>query len=253
MKQQTIDLLENAYRKYAKPDFVDNDPIQLPKRFSKRQDIEIVAFWTAILSWGLRKTIINKSTSLFSMMDNSPHDFILNHKDSDLKPFEDFKHRTFNGTDTLYFIDFFKRYYGQNESLESAFTSKDHCDSNALDIFYHQFFNIEYAPQRTRKHIAAPSKKSTCKRLSMFLRWMVRPDKEGVDLGLWKNLSPSDLWLPLDVHVERTAKHLHLLSRKQRDWKAVLELTDNMKKIDPSDPCRFDFALFGLSIEKELP
>jgi len=253
MKQQTIDILETAYKKYAVPDFVEHDPIQMPKRFTKKQDIEIVAFWTAILSWGLRKTIINKSTSLFAMMDNSPHDFILNHKETDLKPFEAFKHRTFNGTDTLYFIDFFKRYYSKNESLESAFNGKEETEEHILDVFYTQFFDIEYAPHRTRKHIAAPMKKSTCKRISMFLRWMVRTDKEGVDLGIWKNISSNQLWLPLDVHVERTARHLQLLERKQRDWLTVEELTNTMKKIDPNDPCRFDFALFGLSIEKELP
>ncbi|MDB5281705.1 MAG: hypothetical protein JWO06_780, partial [Bacteroidota bacterium] len=184
-RQHVYDLLERKFAEYNSEAFIENDPISIPHRFSKKQDIEIVAFWTAMLSWGNRKSIINSANKLIELMDSSPHDFILNHKEKDLKPFTGFKHRTFNATDTLYFIEFFKHYYKEHDSLEDAFTAslseKSQTVEAGLAGFHELFFSLEDAPHRTKKHIATPIRKSTCKRINMYLRWMVRNDKKGVD------------------------------------------------------------------------
>ena len=244
-------LTEQAQR-YNQPNFIADDPIQIPHRFSKLPDIEIAAFWTAMLAWGQRKTIIQKCTELLAMMDNAPLDFMLGHTDSDLRPLTRFVHRTFNATDALYFVSFFAWYYRQYASLETAFAQYLRAESphvgDALKGFHHLFFSLNDAPQRTRKHVATPERGSTCKRLNMFLRWMVRRDSNGVDFGLWQQIKPAQLLIPLDVHVERVSRALGLLSRPQTDWKAVLELTENLRQIDPKDPVRFDFALFGLGV-----
>lgn len=234
-----------------KPDFIQDDPISIPKAYTHKQDIEIVAFWTSMLAWGQRVTIINKSKELFALMDNAPHDFILNHKETDRAKFSDFKHRTFQYTDTLYFLDFLQRYYKKNDSLEEAFMQHTDMKGNLI-AFHNLFFDAEHAPQRTRKHIASPERKSTCKRLNMFLRWMVRNDEASVDFGLWKSLKPAQLMIPLDVHVERVARQLGLLTRKQRDWTAVEELTDNLRQLDAKDPVKYDFALFGMGVKGVL-
>jgi uncharacterized protein (TIGR02757 family) len=214
-----------------------------------------MGFIASILAWGQRKTIINKCNELIISFDNSPYDFIKNHQESDLKRFLSFKHRTFNATDTLYFIDFFSRYYKENDSLENAFLinnqPKQNIENN-LKAFHDLFFKNEFAPLRTRKHIATPERKSTCKRLNMFLRWMVRKDKNGVDFGIWQQLNSSQLVCPCDVHVDRVARKLGLISRKQTDWQTALELTLNLKKLDDQDPVKYDFALFGLGVEGEM-
>ena len=247
------ELLERLVIKYNQPEFIENDPISIPHQFSKLQDIEIIGFWVAMLAWGQRVTIINKSKELLNLMDNAPHDFVLNYEESDLKPFLKWKHRTFQPTDTLYFLDFFKRYYTQNDSLELAFAKhlpeSDKHIGKALAGFHQQFFDHENAPKRTQKHVATPLRKSTCKRLNMFLRWMVRDDDKGVDFGLWKRIKPSQLLMPLDVHVDRVARKFNLIERKQTDWKTVLELTEKLKQFDPNDPVKYDFALFGYGLE----
>lgn len=252
ISQQLIDLLEEKYLQYNQPNFIENDPIVIPHRFSKKQDIEIAGFMAAILAWGQRKTIINKCSDLLERMDNAPHDFILNHSENDLKIFEGFKHRTFNTTDTLYFIDFFKRHYETNNSLETAFLFPEKNNEflkNKLINFHDYFCDSSYFPARTRKHLASPARKSTCKRLVMFLRWMVRSDDRGVDFGLWKTIQPSELICPCDVHVERVSRKLGLIERKQTDWQMAEELTENLKKLDANDPVKYDFSLFGLGIE----
>lgn len=245
--------LNALVKKYNQPNFIENDPISIPHRFSKLQDIEIIGFWVAMLAWGQRITIINKSNDLLDLMDNAPYDFITNHEESDLKRFLNWKHRTFQPTDTLYFLDFFKRYYAENESLETAFSQfmkpNDTQVENALIGFNQLFFNHENAPKRTQKHIATPARKSTCKRLNMFLRWMVRKDESGVDFGLWKSIKTKQLLMPLDVHVDRVGRHFGLIERKQTDWKTVLELTENLKKFDKNDPVKYDYALFGLGVD----
>jgi len=267
---------------YNRPDFIKNDPICIPHLFVKKQDIEIAGFFAAVLAWGQRKTIIDKCKSLLMRMDNAPYDFVLNHKDSDLKRLLDFKHRTFNDTDLLYFIAFFKFHYEQYNSLEQAFipglniafpdislsssqlsaaspaveihlsAKKDFTIEASLNHFRNYFFSIEDYPQRTKKHISSPKQKSTCKRLNMFLRWMVRKDNSGVDFGIWNTLKPADLICPCDVHVDRVGRLLGLITRKQTDWFTALELTQNLKKFDDSDPVKYDFALFGLGVEKLL-
>jgi uncharacterized protein (TIGR02757 family) len=251
--------LNECVEKYNRPQFIENDPISIPHRFSKLQDIEITAFWTAMLAWGQRKTIINSANRLFDLMDNAPHDFIVNHQESDLKVFLGFKHRTFQPTDTFYFIHFLQYFYKKNNSLEQAFlqnlitpdNSEAQTIEQALIGFHNSFFNLPDAPHRTRKHVATPISKSTCKRLCMFMRWMVRKDDMGVDFGLWKSIKPTQLLMPLDVHVERHARRLGLIERSQTDWQTVLELTENLRKFDASDPVKYDFALFGLGIEEK--
>ena len=243
--------LDNKVAQVNTPDFINLDPISIPKRYKQLQDIEITAFWTAMLSWGQRKTIINKATELFALMGSSPYEFIVSHKEIDRKRFEDFKHRTFQYTDTLYFLSFLQWVYKNHKSLEELFLVDESMELT-LTNFHDTFFHLTDSPKRTRKHIATPQRKSSCKRLNMFLRWMVRKDKSGVDLGLWKNIYSSELMIPLDVHVERVAKKLGLLTRKQRDWKAVVELTDNLRQFDPSDPIKYDFALFGIGVLGEL-
>lgn len=253
ISDQLKDFLNIKVAQFNQPSFIANDPIVIPHGFTKREDIEITGFWASVLAWGQRITIINKCNELFGLMDNAPHDFILNHKESDLKRLLNFKHRTFNTTDTLYFIAFFRDYYTKNKSLEQAFTKGlkegDTDMRNGLIGFHNLFFDLPDAPERTRKHIATPARKSACKRLNMYLRWMVRQDDKGVDFGLWKTISPSQLVCPCDVHVDRVGRKLGLITRKQTDWQTAIELTNNLKMLDPLDPVKYDFALFGLGVE----
>ena len=250
--------LNRKVAEYNRPAFIPDDPISIPHQFSRKQDIEIAGFFAAIFSWGNRTTIIRKSRELMQLMDQSPYQFILQHEEEDLKKFLDFKHRTFNATDLLYFIAFFKFHYTLHDSLEDAFLlpwegRTSSLREGALSAFYHYFFSLgELAPARTRKHIASPGKNSSCKRLNMFLRWMVRKDDKGVDFGIWDRLSPSRLICPLDVHVARVAKNLGLLSREQSDWQAALELTDYLLLLDKEDPVKYDFALFGLGVMEKF-
>lgn len=250
------ELLESRFEYYNQPNFIENDPISIPHQFSKKQDIEIMGFWASVLAWGQRVTIINKCNELVERMDGSPHDFVLNHSENDLKKLVGFKHRTFNDTDTLYFIKFFKWYYNQYESLETAFsTTIQESDSNVengLNNFNRLFFSLEDFPSRTKKHIAAPNKKSACKRLNMYLRWMVRKDNKGVDFGIWNTIKTSQLICPFDVHVERVSRKIGLIERKQADWLTAVELTNSLKELDPIDPVKYDFALFGMGVDEKF-
>ncbi len=246
------DFLNSKVEEYNRPSFIKDDPICIPHLFSKKQDIEIAAFFASIFAWGGRATIINKSKELMQLMDMAPHDFIINHEPADLQKLIAFKHRTFNTTDLLYFIEFLQFHYSKNKSLETAFTkwmgSDDENIEKALIGFHNYFFSLEHIPNRTKKHIATPYKKSSCKRLNMFLRWMVRNDKCGVDFGLWKNIQPAQLICPIDLHVARVAKRFNLLHRKQIDWQTAIELTAYLKTFDATDPVKYDFALFGLGV-----
>ncbi|MBX2908429.1 MAG: TIGR02757 family protein [Chitinophagales bacterium] len=256
-EEQLHDFLEKKYREFNTMSFIQDDPIQIPHRFSQKQDIEIAAFFASILAWGNRKSIINSTNKLLAFMDNSPYNFVLNHNEKELKLLLQFKHRTFNATDVLYFVEFLKQHYSKFESLEDAFVFAKKKEENRsaaevrLSNFHNYFFALPDAPNRTRKHIATPAKKSTCKRLNMFLRWMVRSDKSKVDFGIWKKIKPSELMCPLDVHVENVARQLHLINRKQRDWQTVVELTEALKKFDPKDPVKYDFALFGIGVSNK--
>lgn len=240
--------LDSKVKQYNNKSFIENDPICIPHGYSKKQDIEIAAFWTATLAWGQRKTIINKSKELFALMGGQPHEFILNHKPKDRHKFADFKHRTFQAADTYYFLEFFQWYYRQHESLENAFFENGSDVKNGIDNFRSLFFSLAPEKIRTEKHVASPLRGSTCKRINMFLRWMVRKDKKGVDFGIWKKGSMRELMIPLDVHVSRVAKQLGILKRKQNDWRAVEELTARLRKMDPKDPVKYDYALFSIGV-----
>jgi len=244
--------LNNKVSLYNQPSFIKDDPISIPHCFTKKQDIEIAGFFAAIFSWGNRTTIINKSKELMRLMNNEPYAFCLNHSDKELKSLLHFKHRTFNATDLLYFIDFLKMHYSKHDSLENAFiqwmNTKDETVENGLKGFYNYFFSLPDIPQRTRKHIASPEKNSSCKRINMYLRWMVRNDEKGVDFGIWKNISPSQLVCPVDVHVARVAMDLNLMKRQPVNWQAALELTACLRTLDKHDPVKYDFALFGTGV-----
>lgn len=244
--------LDAAVARYNRPHFIPDDPISVPHRFSALQDREIIGFWVAMLAWGNRKTIIQSANTLCALMDHAPYDFMRNHQEQDRAGFLNFKHRTFQTIDTLYFLEFFQQYYRQHLSLETAFSrhlsAGDETVESALIGFHRDFFDHPYAPDRTRKHVATPERGSTCKRMNMFLRWMVRNDPHGVDFGIWSQIRPDQLLIPLDVHVERIARQLGLLERPQVDWRAVLELTAQLRLLDPNDPVKYDFALFGLGV-----
>lgn len=273
--------LDSKVAQYNRPDFIKNDPVSIPHMFTRKQDIEIMGFWAATLAWGQRVTIINKCRELIGLMDGAPYDFIINHQEPDLKKLLHFKHRTFNDVDTLYFIAFFRHHYERFESLEDAFVpdvmlslSKhegrglsthpstelrmtpnapvEHEVERCLNYFRNYFFSLPDYPHRTKKHVSSPSQKSTCKRLNMFLRWMVRKDDCGVDFGIWNKLKPADLIVPCDLHVDRVARKLKLIDRKQTDWQTAIELTQHLREFDPADPVKYDFALFGLGIEEKF-
>jgi uncharacterized protein (TIGR02757 family) len=238
--------------RFNRPAFIEMDPIAIPHSFRKKQDIEIAGLFASILAWGQRVTILKKCKELLLLMDNDPHRFILHHSTADLKAFESFKHRTFNAIDTKYFVTFLKWYYTHYQSLEDAFVVAENANNieAGLAHFQNLFFSLSDHPLRTRKHVSTPEKKSTCKRINMYLRWMVRQDNKGVDFGIWKKISPSKLVCPCDVHVDRVARQLRLIKRKPTDWQTALELTSNLKKLDALDPVKYDFALFGLGIEE---
>lgn len=256
MKDTIKEFLNRKADEYNHPAFIINDPICIPHAFTKKQDIEIAGFFAAILAWGNRTTIIAKSKTLMQIMDNAPHEFCLHAGQKELKKILTFKHRTFNPTDVLYLIEFLKYHFTNHDSLETAFTQwmhpEDETIENALRGFHHYCFSLEDAPARTRKHIATPEKKSTCKRLNMFLRWMVRKDSRGVDFGLWQHISPAQLICPIDVHVARVAKRLKITERNQTDWAAALELTAHLKELCAEDPVKYDFALFGLGVVEKF-
>lgn len=240
------DFLEYKYEFYNRPEFIEGDPVSIPHLFSRKEDIEIAGFLTAMISWGQRTTIVNNAQRLLTLMDYSPYDFIMNAGKKELSHFKDFKHRTFNGTDCIFFIHTLNNVYKNYGGLEKAFTGTSDIKTAIIE-FRKIFFSIPY-PARTVKHIADPASGSSAKRINMFLRWMVRNDDRGVDFGIWKSVSPAQLYCPLDVHTGNVARKLGLISRKQNDWKALEELMLHLRFFDPQDPVKYDFALFGLGI-----
>lgn len=290
------ELLDQKVEEFNRPEFIELDPILIPHGFHLKQDKEISGFFAAMLAWGQRKTIINKCRELMDRMDGAPYAFVREASEGDLKRLLGFKHRTFNDTDLLYFVEFLRKHYASFDSLEDAFLIGWHArpfradfatagvDSDwqlsksaspvcfagelerseaadgaglftmdtALTGFREYFFSLPDFPLRTRKHISSPAQKSTCKRLNMYLRWMVRRDMNGVDFGLWRRLSPAALIIPYDVHVDRVARSLGLVDRRQRDWRTAVELTETLRQFDPKDPVKYDFALFGMGVIGEL-
>jgi uncharacterized protein (TIGR02757 family) len=246
--EELANFLDSKVVLYNQPSFIASDPVSVPHLFVKKQDREIAGFFSAVFAWGNRMTIIRKAKELMALMEMQPYQFCLQASEKELRRVMDFKHRTFNTTDLLYFIEFFRFHYASEKSLESAFTRHGETIEDMLKGFHHYFFSLENVPPRTRKHIATPERNSTCKRLNMFLRWMVRRDTMGVDFGIWENISPSILVCPIDLHVARVARRLNILSRKQTDWQAALELTEYLRKLDPADPIKYDLALFGMGV-----
>jgi len=245
--------LDEKADRYNTPDFIENDPIQIPHRFSLKQDVEIAGFLAATISWGNRKSIIKSAEKMLEIMGNSPYDFVISHTEKDLESFQDKSiHRTFNGEDFAYFIRQFRRIYKENESLENLFMLKDQETSflHAIERFRNGFLETE--KHRSHKHISSPYKNSSAKRIIMFLRWMVRKDKHGVDFGIWENIDQKYLSIPLDVHTGNISRKLELIQRTQNDWKTVAELDTAVRKFDENDPAKYDFALFGLGVTKEL-
>ncbi len=251
--QLVEDLLNEKYEKYNNPLFIEVDPIQIPHRFKCKEDIEIAGFISSIFAWGNRKTILNKSSEFLNYMHNSPYEFLLNHKTTDLKPFQKFRHRTFNAIDSLYFIEVLTDIYQNKGGLENVFSlginDNDLSSENALVEFRNHFFNQENHLKRTEKHISSPKNGASCKRLNMYLRWMVRKDNKGVDFGLWSKIKPSQLVCPVDVHVKNVATKLGLLQNTGNEWSKAFNLTQYLKMFDPVDPVKYDFALFGMGIE----
>jgi uncharacterized protein (TIGR02757 family) len=248
-KADLKDFLDSKVLQYNNPKFLEKDPIQIPHLFTRKEDIEISAFLTATIAWGNRKSIINNAERLMNLMDMSPYDFVMNHKENDLEKLQGFVHRTFNERDLQYFIRSLQHIYKENKGLEAVFTKHQTTDSlqPAISKFKEVFFELPYE-NRTTKHVSDPVKGSAAKRINMFLRWMVRDAKTNVDFGLWNGIPTSKLSCPLDVHSGNVARKLKLLKRKQNDAKALAELDKNLRKLDPLDPVKYDFALFGLGV-----
>jgi uncharacterized protein (TIGR02757 family) len=245
---QVKNLLDQKYRDYCREDFIPGDPVSIPHLFDRKEDIEIAGLLTATISWGQRGTILQNARQLMNFMDYSPYEFIMGSEEIDFKELKTFRHRTFNGTDCLFFINSIRNIYLHHGGLEEVFRSGNNEDIKASIVnFRNTFLSIPY-PLRTAKHVADPSAGASAKRLNMFLRWMVRKEDEGVDFGLWKSVSPANLYCPLDIHTGNVARKLGLISRKQNDWKALEELMVHLRAFDPEDPVKYDFALFGLGI-----
>jgi uncharacterized protein (TIGR02757 family) len=250
------DWLDRKVDQYNHPSFIANDPISVPHRFSSLQDIEIAGFFAAIMAWGQRPTIIRKANELMALMDDAPFEFISQHKEKDRKRFLSFRHRTLQPDDIIYLVNALQTIYHRHHSLEEVFSSamnrSDDDVFDALCAFHNTLFDHRHPLERTRKHIATPARKSSCKRINMYLRWMVRKDGQGVDFGLWDQISPAQLIVPLDLHVGKVARHLGLLSRSVNDWQAATELTARLKEMDADDPVKYDFALFGMGIDQSI-
>jgi uncharacterized protein (TIGR02757 family) len=245
--------LDDKVSQYNQLDFIERDPIYIPHLFTQKEDIEISGFLTATIAWGNRKMILKNAIRMMELIGNSPHDFIIHHKERHLEKLEGFVHRTFNSTDFIYFISALKHIYSNKDGLESIFDR--HKTSDSLQPAIHELNNIFFEiphPPRTRKHISDPEKGSAAKKINMFLRWMVRKDNSGVDFGIWKTISPSILSCPLDIHSGNVARELGLLTHKLNNSKAVAELDNNLRKIDKDDPVKYDFALFGLGVSDSL-
>jgi uncharacterized protein (TIGR02757 family) len=248
---QLLEFLETYALKYNRVEFIENDPIQIPHRFTKKEDIEIAGFLAASIAWGQRPVIIRNANRLMEMMDFAPADFVTNCTDSDLQIFNSFKHRTFQAVDMQFFIKSLQNIYQNNGGLEKAFEKGFKIDARTALTEFNLLFNSVHHLSRSEKHLSNPMKNSAAKRLNMFLRWMVRKDNNGVDFGLWKNISQAKLMLPLDVHTGRIGRDLGLLTRKQNDWKAVDEITKSLRLFDNTDPIKYDFALFGFGVNEK--
>jgi len=248
-KDELKAFLEEKVTQYNTLDFIEPDPISIPHQYTLKEDIEISGFLAATIAWGNRKMIVKNANRMMGLLGNSPYDFVMNHEEHHLEQLEGFVHRTFNSIDFVHFIKALKHIYSNHNGLENIFNI--HATNSSLQPAIHELKNIFFEiphPSRTTKHVSDPFKKSACKKINMWLRWLVRNDNSGVDFGLWNNISPSLLSCPLDVHSGNVARKLGLLTRKQNDAKAVVELDTNLRAMDPDDPVKYDFALFGLGV-----
>ncbi len=238
---------------FNRPEFISSDPVQIPHRYSLKEDIEIAGFLTATIAWGQRKSIIKNSLELMQLMDEAPFEFVMNHEDKDLIKLQKFVHRTFNSTDLICFLQSLRHLYTRYQGMENIFQlhAENYSLQRAIHQFKQAFFELPH-PTRTEKHVSDPLSGSAAKRINMFLRWMVRNDNRGVDLGIWKSLSPSQLSCPLDVHSGQVARKLGLITRTQNDAKALVELDANLRRLDAEDPVKYDFALFGLGVYEKF-
>lgn len=248
-KSELKSFLDEKALQYNTLDFIESDPVQIPHLFSQKEDIEIAGFLSATIAWGNRKMIIKNAHKMMDLMGNAPYDFVMSHNENQLEQLENFVHRTFNGIDFASFIKGLQHIYKNHNGLESVFAKHQEPTSmqKSISEFKKTFFEIPHQ-NRTQKHISDPMNGSAAKRINMFLRWMVRQDNKGVDLGIWKTISPASLSCPLDVHSGNVARKLELLTRKQNDGKALAELDFNLRELDPNDPVKYDFALFGLGV-----
>lgn len=254
---QLREFLDHKVGEYNRPGFIESDPVSIPHLFTKKEDIEIAGFFAATIAWGQRPVIIRNAQRWMELMDMAPHEFVLQASAKELKRLDGFVHRTFNSTDAKFFVRSLRTMYTKHGGMENVFAagisrhaSEKKAGSPVLGgiLHFREIFLSVRHEDRSEKHIANPASGSNAKRINMFLRWMVRRDKCGVDFGTWKSISPALLCCPLDVHVGNTARALGLLTRKQDDWKAVEELTGNLRQLDPKDPVKYDFALFGLGV-----
>ena len=248
-KTELKEFLDEKVEKYNRPDFIENDPISIPHRFTSKEDIEISGFLAATISWGNRKMILRNANRMMELLDHSPYEFIMNSSNNEIEMIERFVHRTFNSTDLIYFLQALQNIYRHKGGLETIFIAHKTSDSllPAIHEFHKIFFELSHE-KRTERHVSDPFKGSAAKKLNMYLRWMIRNDNRGVDFGLWKSISPSILSCPIDVHSGNVARKLGLLTRKQNDSKAVSELDNILRTFDKDDPVRYDFALFGLGV-----
>lgn len=249
-KQEIKEFLDHKVVQYNHASFIESDPIQIPHNFTQKSDIEISSFLTTTIAWGQRQTIIKNARQWIHLMDNAPGDFVLNYTNKDLKRFSHFKHRTFAPEDCMFFMQSLKNIYSRYGSIENIFTTeykKNKSVKDAIIFFRKIFFSIPF-PERTSKHVSDINKGSSAKRINLFLRWMIRKDKQGVDFGIWNDISMTDLYLPLDVHTGNVGRKLGLLERKSNDWKAVEQVTNMLRHFDPNDPIKYDYALFGLGV-----
>jgi len=248
-KAELKEFLDEKVELYNRPAFIESDPISIPHQFTKKQDIEIAGFLAATIAWGNRKMILRNANRMIELLDGSPYDFIVNHREKDLARMEGFVHRTFNSVDLIYFLKALQNIYRNKGGLENIFNTHKTEESfqSTIHEFYEIFFELTHE-KRTGRHVSDPFKGSAAKKLNMFLRWMVRKDNNGVDFGIWGKIDPAKLYIPLDLHSGNTARRLGLLTRNMNDWKAVEELTAILREFDPADPVKYDFALFGLGI-----
>jgi uncharacterized protein (TIGR02757 family) len=247
------EFLDEKAELYNRPSFIESDPISIPHRYSKKEDIEISGFLAATIAWGNRKMILRNADRMMALLGDSPFDFILNSDEHDLERIKGFVHRTFNSADLIYFLKALQNIYRTRGGLETIFKTYQTKDSlqPAIHMLHEIFFELSHE-KRTERHVSDPFKGSAAKKLNMFLRWMVRNDGRGVDFGIWEKITPSMLYIPLDLHSGNTARRLGLLTRKQNDWRAVEELTSVLREFDPSDPVKYDFALFGIGVNEKF-